>query len=488
MNYTSILIFSYITTLSLLLLFSCHGIIMVFYRYRSKSFKRGKLSDFNNLPFVTFQLPVYNEKYVIRRLLKAVTNMNYPNDKFEIQILDDSTDETTQIITNFIENYSDEISIKHIRRTDRSGFKAGALAEGIKSAKGEFIAIFDADFIPNKNFLQKTLPYFSNDKIGMVQTRWSYLNENYSFLTKIQALSLNNHFVIDQEVKNKSGFFISFNGTGGIWRKNCVLNSGNWQNNSLTEDLDLSLRAQIKGWKFVFLRDFSSPGELPAEMNSYKSQQFRWTKGTIETAKQIIPQLWKAKIPLRIKLQSTFQLLSNFSFPLIILLTLLNVPVIFLRNLLPEYFIFNIMSIFFFGLISSLIYFIYSQKDLYNNWIEKVFYFPLFIAGNIGLAVNNTKAVFEGIVNLKSDFVRTPKFQLVTKNDKIVDGSYLKGFKNNSLAIIELFLAFYSLIGVAASIYFNEIAALPFHFLFFIGFAGVSVLSFKDTLIKQKRG
>lgn len=432
---------------------------------------------------VTIQLPLFNELYVTERLINSVCEIDYPKDKLEIQVLDDSTDETVQIAAKLVtEKQALGFDIKHIHRTDRTGFKAGALKAGLQIAKGEFVAIFDADFIPKKDFLKKTLKYFSSDKIGMVQTRWEHLNEDYSILTKIQALALNGHFVMEQPVRNKAGFFINFNGTGGVWRKSCIEDAGNWHADTLTEDLDLSYRAQLKGWRFIFLRDFTTPAELPLEINALKAQQFRWTKGAIETAKKILPAVWSSNIPLRIKLQSTFHLSNNIVFPFILLAAILNVPLIFIKNSGPHDLFFNTMSIFVLAFISSFLFYLYAQKAIAEDWRKKIVFFPLFMAGSMGLALNNTLAVVEGLLDRKSAFVRTPKFKVVGKNEKWSGNKYLRDLKIDISVFIELMLAIYCLIGVIASIYFMELAALPFHLMFFIGFGSVSILSIKHKL------
>ncbi|PJB01097.1 MAG: glycosyl transferase family 2, partial [Ignavibacteria bacterium CG_4_9_14_3_um_filter_36_18] len=281
---------AYFLSLSILFVFGSHGFIMIYYHRKYKNVKNKQNEKFEPTEFVTIQLPLYNELYVVERIIDTTCEIEYPKDKFEIQVLDDSTDETVNIVAGIVEKKQAEgFNIYHIRRDSRKGFKAGALREGLKSAKGVFIAIFDADFIPKKDFLKKTLSFFTDDKVGMVQTRWEHLNGDYSILTKAQALALDGHFVIEQSVRNKAGFFINFNGTGGVWRKSCILDAGNWQDDTLTEDLDLSYRAQLNGWRFVFLKDFTSPAELPSEINALKNQQFRWTKGAIETAKKILP-------------------------------------------------------------------------------------------------------------------------------------------------------------------------------------------------------
>ena len=480
------LLIIYIFSLTILLIFSSHGFIMLFYhnKYGDKIHKKNNNLELNSK--VTIQLPLYNEMYVAERLIDAVCKITYPIELLEIQVLDDSTDETVNIVAKAVEEkLRDGFNIKQIRRSNRTGFKAGALKEGLKTAEGEFIAIFDADFIPNSNFLINTLPYFYDDRVGMVQTRWEHLNENYSLLTRVQALALNGHFVIEQTVRNKAGFFINFNGTGGVWKKSCILDAGNWDGDTLTEDLDLSYRAQLKGWKFVFLRDITTPAELPSEMNALKAQQFRWTKGAIETAKKLLPKVWASNLSMRVKLQSTFHLTNNLVFPFILLAGILNVPLIFIKNSGPYNPFFNFMSIFVLAFISSFLFYLYAQKDVYSDWRKRITLFPLFMSGSMGMAVNNTRAVVEGLLNRKSEFVRTPKFQLVKNEQKMKNNKYHSMIKTDSSTVVELILTLYCFIGVVASIYFLELAALPFQLMFFFGFGFVSVLSIKQNLIKK---
>lgn len=479
-----VVLIGYFISLFILFVFGCHGFIMMYYhnKYRDVTHKSKTVSDLTSK--VTIQLPLYNELYVVERLIKAVCEIDYPKDKLEIQVLDDSTDETTTITEKIVrEKQNEGFDIVQIRRGTREGFKAGALKEGLKTAKGEYIAIFDADFIPHKNFLKKTLSFFSDEKVGMVQTRWEHINGDYSILTKAQALALDGHFVIEQTVRNKAGFFINFNGTGGIWKRACIEDAGNWHADTLTEDLDLSYRAQLNGWRFVFLKDFTSPAELPSEINALKTQQFRWTKGAIETAKKILPLVWKSKVPLRVKIQATFHLTNNLVFPFILLAAILNVPLIFIKNSGSHQAYFAILSLFVLAFVSSFLFYLYSQKDIRTDWRKKIVLFPLFMAGSMGFAVNNSRAVIEGLLNRKSEFVRTPKFKVVSERDTWMGKRYLSK-KLGFSVYVEAIMAVYCLVGIASSIYFLEIAALPFQILFFIGFSFVSVTSIKHALAK----
>jgi cellulose synthase/poly-beta-1,6-N-acetylglucosamine synthase-like glycosyltransferase len=482
-----IVLIGYFLSLTILFVFGLHGFIMLYYHKKYRDNNPVPKPQIDENATVTIQLPLYNELYVAERLIKATCEIEYPKDKLEIQVLDDSTDETTEIVATIVKQKQAEgFDIKHIRRGTREGFKAGALKYGLERAKGEFVAIFDADFIPHKDFLKKTLSFFTDEKVGLVQTRWEHLNGDYSILTKAQALALDGHFVIEQTVRNKAGFFINFNGTGGIWRKSCIEDAGNWHADTLTEDLDLSYRAQLKGWRFVFLKDFTSPAELPSEINALKSQQFRWTKGAVETAKKILPLVWKSDIPLRVKLQSTFHLTNNLVFPFILLAAILNVPLIFIKNSGSHEAYFAIMSIFVLAFISSFLFYMYAQKDIRTDWRKKIVLFPLFMAGSMGFAVNNSRAVIEGLLNRKSEFVRTPKFRLESEKDSWMGKKYLTR-KVGFSVIVEALLAIYCLIGVLSSIYFMELAAIPFQLLFFLGFAFVSITSIKHAYASNKK-
>ncbi len=474
---------AYFFSLLILFLFGSHGFVMIYYYFKHRSNSPHPTRDLTEKPRVTIQLPLYNELYVVDRLIDAVCRFEYPRDRMEIQVLDDSTDETVNLVARLVEEKRAEgFDIVQVRRPNRKGYKAGALREGLVTAKGEFIAIFDADFVPRPDFLLKTLPYFSSGNVGMVQTRWEHLNAEYSVMTRTQAIALDGHFVIEQNVRNKAGFFINFNGTAGVWRRECILDAGNWEDDTLTEDLDLSYRAQLKGWKFVFLKDFTSPAELPSEINALKSQQFRWTKGAIETAKKILPQVWKSRLPVRVKLQSTVHLTNNIVFPFILLAGILNVPLIFIKQTGTHDTFFAFMSIFVLAFISSFVFYLYSQKDVHMDWKKRIFLFPVFMAGSMGFAVNNTRAVLEGLFNKKSAFVRTPKFKIEGKEDTWKNKKYRAGKTKLSLGVwIELFLAAYCLVGVSASLYYLEIAAVPFQLLFFCGFSFVGFLSIKHA-------
>jgi cellulose synthase/poly-beta-1,6-N-acetylglucosamine synthase-like glycosyltransferase len=475
----------YLLGLSILFGFGMHGIVMLYYYHKTSKITTPVHDLPKDLPNVTVQLPMYNEMYVIERLLAAVCNFDYPKDKLEIQVLDDSTDETVNIAKRLVAFYREQgHDINYIHRENRQGFKAGALKYGLEIAKGEFVAIFDADFVPKKDFLLKTIPQFNNDNVGCVQTRWEHLNEEYSLLTRALALALDGHFAIEQQVRNKAGFFINFNGTAGIWRKSTIIDAGNWQEDTLTEDMDLSFRAQLKGWKFIFLNDVTSPAELPADINALKTQQFRWTKGAVETAKKILPQVFKSDQPLKIKLECFVHLTSNIVFPFIILVALLNIPLVIIKNNVSGYDeYYTMMSIFVLASISTFLFYLYGQRALHLDWRKRLLFFPIFLAGSMGMAVNNTKAVIEALINKKSGFERTPKYNIVSNTDEWHKKKYVDK-KLKGTVIFELFLTLYFLVGICISAYYSEIAAIPFQLMFLFGFGTVGTLSLKHAFAK----
>ncbi len=460
---------------------------MVYYYLKYRHQRDDLTRELTEYPHITIQLPVFNEMYVVERLIKSTCDIDYPLDKLEIQVLDDSTDETVEIVANIVKEYRLRgFDIVHIHRDDRSGFKAGALKEGLKTSKGEFVAIFDADFIPRKNFLKVVIPFFKDPKIGMVQTRWEHLNRSYSLITQILSLALDGHFVMEQQARNKADYFINFNGTSGVWRKECIYDAGNWEADTLTEDLDLSYRAQLKGWKFKYLTDFTTPAEVPSEIVSVKSQQFRWTKGAMETCRKILPRVWKSKFPLKLKIISTFHLTNNIVFPFILIACILNTPIVLIKNTGQYDTYFTFMSVFVLAFIASFLFYLYSQKDVYEDWRKRIILFPLFMAGSMGFAINNTKAIFQAVINKKTEFVRTPKYLIVDKNDSWVDKKYVH--KKISLSVIfESLIAIYSFAGVVISVITLQISALPFQLMFSFGFGLVAYLSIKHVFDTNRR-
>lgn len=483
----SFLLITYFVALSILFGFGIHGLILLYYYRKTSNIKHPEQSMPEDVPVVTIQLPLFNELYVVERLIKSVCEIEYPKDKLEIQVLDDSTDESIELTKKLVQEFADKgFDIKYIHRTNRQGFKAGALKEGLAVARGEYIAIFDADFVPKQEFLAKTVPHFNNPNVGMVQTRWEHINEDYSYLTKAQALALDGHFVIEQQVRNKAGFFINFNGTAGIWRKSCIYDAGNWQADTLTEDFDLSYRAQLKGWKFVFLNDVTSPAELPADINALKTQQFRWTKGAVETAIKLLPMVFKSDLPRNVKFECFIHLSSNIVFPFIILVALLNVPLVVIKNNVSGYDnVYSLMSIFVLASISTFLFYTFAQRAIHVDWQKRLLLFPVFLAGSMGFAVNNTKAVIEALISKKSEFARTPKGGIIKSGDDWKKKKYTQK-KVSWMVVFELLLALYFVGGVGISIFYREIAAIPFQLMFLIGFGTVGLLSLSHALSKSK--
>lgn len=476
----TVILIVYFASLCILFGFGCHQAILVYLHSKTKKNKRKRPKTPDELPKVTIQLPMFNESNVVERLVEAVCAIRYPKEKLEIQVLDDSTDETIELATKVVNLYKErEFNIKYIHRDDRTGFKAGALKAGLEVAEGEFVAIFDADFIPSPNFLEETIPYFADSKIGLVQTRWDHINRECSMITRAQALALDAHFTIEQQTRCNSGCFFSFNGTAGIWRKTTILDAGNWQDDTLTEDMDLSYRAQLKGWKFLYLNDITSPAELPQDIHSLKIQQFRWTKGAVETAIKLLPTILKAKVPFGVKIEAFVHLTCNIVFPFIIVTALLNIPVVWIKNNSAGNYdgFYNFMAIFVFATIGTFIFYAASQKMISYDWRKRIMMFPVFMAGSMGMAVNNSKAIIEALIRKKTGFVRTPKM-----GNKQVKVEKTKRKLFSFTILFELLIALYFVFGIGMSIYYSEIAAIPFQAMFLCGFGSIAYMSIKNAL------
>ena len=429
--------------------------------------------EFEEMPLVTIQLPVFNEMYVVDRLLDAVAALDYPQDKMQIQLLDDSTDETVEISKAGAARLRKRgFDAECIHRTDRTGFKAGALENGMKVAKGDYILILDADFVPNSDLLQETIHHFTNDQIALVQTRWGHLNRNYNALTRVQALFLDGHLELEQTARNRSGRFFTFNGTGGIWRKAAIEDAGGWEHDTLTEDMDLSYRAQLKGWKFIFLKEVETPAELPVDMAGFKNQQHRWTKGSIQCCKKCLPSIWKSKYSLAIKLEATAHLTANYAYLLLIALCFLIFP----KNQWgPDFgqwgnLLIN-APIFFFSSMSIVFFYAVAQKSLNpKTWLKEICYLPLLLALGIGMAVNNAKAVIEAMLGHETSFVRTPKYGIEGTQKKEIKKSGYKALKSLT-PIVELLFGFFFLFVVLEAAFSGNwpsaILLLPFPVGFF---------------------
>lgn len=432
-------------------------------------------------PKVTVQLPIFNELYVVERLLEAVAKLNYSADLLQIQVLDDSTDETAELIQEKIAEYS-KLNFQYIHRTDRTGFKAGALKEGLVKASGEFIAIFDADFVPDPDFLLKTIPYFSSSKVGMVQTRWTHLNKNYSLLTRLQAFALDAHFLIEQIGRNSQHAFINFNGTGGIWRKSCIIDAGDWQDDTLTEDLDLSYRAQRKGWEFVYRPEIESPAELPPIMSAVKSQQFRWTKGGAECAGKHAKSVLNGDFPFATKFHAMAHLFNSSIFIVVLLVSLSSIGVWWagIEGMISSN-MFKVAGLFMIGFVIIagvyLVSYFYEKRSFWKSLFQALYMLPLFLSVSMGLALHNAQAVWEGLFGKKSPFIRTPKFNL-EGGVGLKTNSYIK-FKIPATTWMEgvLMLVFSGMVGL--HIYWGTFEMLPFHLMLAVGYGLVFFSSFK---------
>ena len=447
------------------------------------------------LPTVTIQLPVYNEKYVVERLIDAAVNIEYPSHKKQIQVLDDSTDETTELIEKKIDYYRDKgINILHIRRAVRTGYKAGALKESLETASGEFIAIFDADFIPPVNFLIKALPHFRDNKTGMVQTRWEHINRKYSLLTDLQAFGLDAHFHVEQVGRNTANCFMNFNGTGGVWRKECIIDSGNWEADTLTEDLDLSYRAQLKGWKFIYLEDVASPAELPPVMSALKSQQYRWTKGGAETARKHLGKIFKSDLPILVKWQAVAHLLNSAVFVSIILCALLSIPLLFIKQAWPQLGFFyktGYLFIISFVIISAtyLVTCIYNSEKKWSALFYFIKTFPVFIAMSMGLSLHHAIAVIEGYFGKKTPFIRTPKFNVISNHHSLLENKYT-GSTLTFISILEGIIALLFVAAMYFGLHFHDYGMVVYHGMLAIGFSMVfyySILPFTSSFSRKMK-
>lgn len=477
----------YLITFGLLCVLGLHRYYLVYIFNKHKTEIPKPKGRFKELPKITVQLPIYNEMYVVERLISTVCKIDYPKELLEIQVLDDSTDETTEIAENCVNSYKAlGFQIHYIHRDNRKGFKAGALEEGLKSASGELIAIFDADFIPPKDFLQKTVHFFSDPKIGMVQVRWGHVNLNYSALTKAQSVLLDGHFIIEQASRFYGRRFFNFNGTAGVLRKKCIESAGGWQHDTLTEDLDLSYRAQLKGWKFIYLKDVVAEAELPVDMNAFKSQQHRWAKGAIQTAKKLLPQILKSKeLPLRIKTEAAFHLLGNFSYVFLLILLFLMFPMAYFWHSIgwENVILINLFAISA-GTLSVIRFYVVTLKEVYGKkWISYVKYIPISFALGAGIAINNSKAVFEALFGKPSEFKRTPKLAVTSKGDNWRTRKYTAS--KDLTTLLELEVGFLFLFQMFYAVFMKHIGWIPFLVIIQVGFFYTSLLSIFHSLRKQ---
>ncbi len=483
--FNSIALLYFIIT-TLLFIYGLHAYILIIL-YRKNKFKLLQnpkpLPDY---PVVTVQLPIYNEYYVIDRLLKAVLSIEYQRDKLHIQILDDSTDLTQELCKRLSEDARGKgFDIEYLHRPKRIGFKSGALREGLKTAKGDFIAIFDADFIPPKDFLLNTIPYFEDSSVGLVQTRWGHINRDYSYFTSVQAMMLDNHFAIEQVARNVSSCFINFNGTAGVFRKKCIIDSGNWEDDTLSEDIDISYRAQLKKWKFVFLRDVVCPAELPVQIDAFKSQQFRWASGTFQCAFKLLPDVIHSKLPLIAKLQSIMHLTSYLVYPLILLWGVLSIPIILIgKSYHPFLLLSHFTGIYIIAFWSPIILSVYSQKELHENPWQRLIVLPGLIILNFGVSLSNTAAILKVLFRKKTPFVRTPKFMIEKKHDRWHNSIYRAVF--DKVVVFEFFMCAYCLIAIRMAFDRGSFMLIPFLILYAMGLFYVFIFSLFDTFAARK--
>ncbi len=484
MSVERILITAYLVVLVTLALYGFHRSTLVYLYYRYKRNRPQPKARFTpeTLPVVTVQLPLFNEMYVAPRLLEAVAKIDWPSDKLEIQVLDDSTDETQEICQKKVaEIAATGVDIKYIHRTDRTGFKAGALEHGLQTARGEFVLVYDADFLPAPNILRETVDFFTDDKVGMVQVRWGHVNRDFSQLTQVQALMLDGHFVIEHTARNRSGRFFNFNGTAGIWRRSAIGDAGGWSHDTLTEDMDLSYRAQLKGWKFIYLPDVVSDAELPVEMNSFKSQQFRWAKGSIQVAKKLLPTILRADVPFGVKMEAFFHLTNNFAYPLLMLLSMLLLPNLLVRTHhgWREVLIID-LPLFFGTTLSIASFYITSQREIDRGWRRTLKRLPLVMSLGIGLCINQTRAVLEALLVRRSgEFVRTPKHGVMKRFERWSGKKYRAS--KTIIPLVEVLFALYFAVALAFAAIGGHWVSMPFLALFLVGFAYVGVLSLHQS-------
>jgi cellulose synthase/poly-beta-1,6-N-acetylglucosamine synthase-like glycosyltransferase len=468
----------YLSVLAGLSAYGIHRYFIIYLFLKNRKREVLPLGRFEQLPRVTMQLPIFNEVYVVERLLRSVTELDYPRDRLQVQVLDDSTDDTRELTARCVTELRGRgFNVQLIHRVDRTGFKAGALARGMQTAEGEFVCILDADFVPPRDLLQRTIHFFTDPKIGMIQTRWGHLNRAYSLLTRVQAMFLDGHLLLEQTARSRSGRFFNFNGTAGLWRKTCIEQSGGWQHDTLCEDLDLSYRAQLAGWRFIFLPDVVTPAELPVDMNGFKSQQHRWTKGSIQTCKKLLPSVWRSRLPFFIKVEATAHLMSNFAYLLLACLCVLLHPSVggpqggWLRTLLID------LPIFLAASVSVALFYICAQRVLHpRTWLKEILLLPCLLALGIGLSLNNARAVVEALINHKSDFTRTPKYGIEHRSQPWRACKYRP--LKSTWPVVEMAFAAYFTYFVYFAIVHKQFFSVPFLLMFQGGFLYVSLCSF----------
>jgi len=478
-SFDAALLLPYFAVMILLAIYGVHRYTMVYlyFKYR-KNYNPAPPAQFDELPRVTVQLPIFNEQFVIDRLIDAICAMDYPRDRLEIQVLDDSTDETQAVAASIVERYAAlGHPIAYIHRTNRHGFKAGALDEGLKVAKGEYVAIFDADFVPPTDWLMKVVHHFSDPAIGMVQTRWTHMNRDYSMLTQIEAILLDGHFILEHGARARSGDFFNFNGTAGMWRIQAIVDGGGWQHDTLTEDTDLSYRSQLAGWKFKYLPDVECPSELPIEMTAFKTQQARWAKGLIQTSIKVLPMMFKSNYPRRMKVEAVYHLTANLSYPLMVVMSALLIPAMICRFYQGWFQMLLIdFPLFAASTFSIAVFYLVSQRILFpKSWLKTLFYLPFLMALGIGLTWTNSKAVMEALLGIKSAFVRTPKYRVAKKGEKSQAAKYRKRLV--LAPWIELIFGCYFALAILYTFSNHNYFTAPFLILFVVGYWYTGLMS-----------
>lgn len=479
--------FLYALAMAVLLVYGLNLLWLVFVHARHDRLRPGPVPDPRTAPLpqahgpvVTVQLPLYNEVFVAERLVDACAALDYPRSRLEIQVLDDSTDETTALVARRVAYWQARgLDILHLHRSARDGYKAGALQNGLRLARGTLIAIFDADFVPEPDFLRRMVPHFDDPRVGMVQARWGHLNAADSLLTQLQAVGLDAHFAIEQQVRSRAGCFMNFNGTAGLWRRTCIEEAGGWHSDTLAEDLDLSYRAQLLGWTFRYVPDVEVPAELPAEIGALRTQQFRWTKGAAETARKLLGRLWRSGQPRRVKLEGTLHLTAHAVFPFILLAALLHAPLLWQEHhgRGPGGLFFGLMGLGLFGFAGFCLAQLFAQRELYPDWPRRLLLLPAFMAGTMGLSVNNTRAVWQALYGRRTAFQRTPKYDRRPATRSGMHPHRYAAVRRPSIVWIEAALFVYCLAGLAAILAIGAWAAVPFQALFAAGFGFVTLAS-----------
>jgi cellulose synthase/poly-beta-1,6-N-acetylglucosamine synthase-like glycosyltransferase len=478
----------YFLVLGILAMYGIHRYSLVYSYFKHRDRVPPSAPEPEDWPKVTIQLPIYNERYVIDRLVECVAQFDYPRDKLEIQVLDDSTDETQEVARACVERHQKlGVPIRYLHRDNRTGFKAGALAEGLRTAQGEFVAIFDADFLPHADFLRRTIPYFADAKLAMVQGRWSYVNRDYSALTQVEAILLDGHFVIEHSARYRRGVFFNFNGTAGVWRRAAIDDAGGWQHDTLTEDTDLSYRAQLHGWHFLYLPDVDCPSELPVEMNAFKSQQARWAKGLMQTARKILPRVLRARVPARIKWEAFFHLTANVSYPLMVMFSIILLPAMVVRFYQGWFQVMVIdMPLFVASTCSISSFYLAAQRLLYPKaWRRTFLYLPFVMAVGIGLSVRNAQAVMEALFGVQTEFTRTPKYRIEGQKGNWATKTYRK--RSGWMPFIEILLGLYFAGTIVYAVQNENYATIPFLVLFVWGYLYTGAMSLAQARFERWR-